>query len=231
MPRAAAPVKWSAALRILLVEDDPMIGSAVRDHAVGDGHAVDWARSLGDAEAFRDVATFELILSTSGFLTAMATRSCAPSALPDATPVIILTARDQISDWIAGLNSGADDYLVASFDLGELSARIMPSPARPAARRAGDRDRRSPRRAGDAAGRHRGHAGRPDGARVAVLERLIERPKAIVSKEQIEEALYAFGSEVESNTVEVYVSRLRKKIGQDRVVTVRGLGYRLGPAG
>ena len=64
-----------------------------------------------------------------------------------------------------------------------------------------------------------------------MLERLIERPKAIVSKEQIEEALYAFGSEVESNTIEVYVSRLRKKIGQDRVVTVRGLGYRLGPAG
>jgi len=226
-------VNWSAALRILLVEDDPMIGGAVRDHAVSDGHAVDWARSLADAEAFRDVATFGLILldlrlpdgDGNAFLRSI-------RAAHDATPVIILTARDQISDRIAGLNSGADDYLVKPFDLGELSARIHA-----VARRA--RQRAEPViEVGDLrvepAIRQVSIGDTPvdlTAREWAVLERLIERPKAIVSKEQIEEALYAFGSEVESNTVEVYVSRLRKKIGQERVVTVRGLGYRLGPGG
>ncbi|MCB1149361.1 MAG: response regulator transcription factor [Chlamydiia bacterium] len=218
-------------MRILLVEDDSLIGNAVRDHVVADGHAVDWARTLADARAFREVAAFELVLldlrlpDGDGNTLLKEIR-----AARDATPIIILTALDQISDRIAGLNAGADDYMTKPFDLGELSARIHA-----VVRRA--QQRASPVIAlGDLsvepATRKVSIAGAPvdlTAREWAVLERLVQRPQAIVSKEQIEEALYAFGSEVESNTVEVYVSRLRKKIGQERVVTVRGLGYRLGP--
>lgn len=216
-------------MRILLVEDDPLIGGAVRDHAAAEGHAVDWARNLADAAAYRDVAEFGLILldlrlpDGDGNTFLKAIRSAR-----DATPVIILTARDQISDRIAGLNNGADDYLVKPFDLGELAARIHA-----VARRA----RQQPEPVLALGDLHVEPATRQvslggtlldlTAREWAVLERLVQRPGAIVSKEQIEEALYAFGSEVESNTVEVYVSRLRKKIGPERVATVRGLGYRL----
>lgn len=220
-------------MRILLVEDDKVIGGAVRDHAVADGHAVDWARTLAEASAYTDVAKFGLILldlrladgDGNAFLKAIRGRK-------DFTPIIILTARDQISDRIEGLNNGADDYLVKPFDLGELSARIhavarryeqRPTPIieigdlriEPALRRI-----------------TRGNLDVELTAREwAVFGRLLLRPGAIVSKAQIEEDLYAFGSEVESNTVEVYVSRLRKKIGSSRITTVRGLGYRLAGKG
>src|SRR5690606_12499340 len=145
------------------------------------------------------------------------------------TPVIILTAHDQISDRIEGLNSGADDYLVKPFNLGELGARMLAVSRRYAGAavpvlEAGPltiqlADRRVLRE------------GEPvdlSSREWAVLARLAARPDAIVSKSQIEEALYAFGSEIESNTVEVYVSRLRKKLGRDCVGALRGIGYRLG---
>ena len=216
-------------MRILLIEDDKAIGGAIRDHAVAEGHAVDWSLTLADAWAHEDVAEYGLILldlnlpdgSGSSFLETLRKRK-------DLTPVIILTARDQISDRIAGLNRGADDYLVKPFDLGELSARIHA-----VARRYGQVT--APVLAwGDVritpAERRIVRAGKTvelTAREWAVLDRLLLRPNAIVSKAQIEEALYAFGAEVESNTVEVYVSRLRKKLGRDHIVTARGVGYRL----
>jgi two-component system, OmpR family, response regulator len=145
------------------------------------------------------------------------------------TPVMILTARDQITDRIEGLNSGADDYLVKPFNLGELTARIMavarrysgsPQPTL----RIGDIEIDQPQRRVLIEGKDVMLTGRE----WAVLDLLVTRPGAIVSKDRIEEALYAFGSEIESNTVEVYVSRLRKKIGKDRIRTARGIGYCLG---
>lgn len=216
-------------MRILLVEDDQAIGGAVRDHASADAHAVDWATTLSQAHAFAIVAAYELVLldlqlpdgSGISYLRNMRGRA-------DTTPVIVLTARDQISDRIEGLNAGADDYLVKPFDLGELSARIH------------------------AVARRYGQHGEPQvtlgnlvivpaerrisrsGAVVeltsrewAVLDRLLSRSGALVSKLQIEDALYEFGAEIESNAVEVYVSRLRKKLGPEHIVTVRGVGYRL----
>lgn len=146
--------------------------------------------------------------------------------------MIILTARDQISDRIVGLNKGADDYLVKPFDLGELSARIHA-----VARRYGQVT--APVMAWDdlsitPAERRIVRAGKAvelTAREWAVLDRLLLRPNAIVSKGQIEEALYAFGAEVESNTVEVYVSRLRKKLGRSHIVTARGVGYRLAVQG
>jgi two-component system OmpR family response regulator len=217
-------------VRILLVEDDDTIGSAVRDHIGAGAHAIDWVKTLTDATEATATVHYGLILldlqlpdgSGLDFLKKLRRK-------PDETPVIILTAQDQISDRIAGLNTGADDYLVKPFNLGELSARILAVARRyggspqPTVRFA-DLEINQPQRRVLVGGKDVVLTGRE----WAVLDLLVARPGAIVSKDQIEEALYAFGSEIESNTVEVYVSRLRKKIGRDRIRTARGVGYCLG---
>lgn len=217
-------------MRILLVEDDDTIGSAVRDHIAAGPHAVDWVKNLADADEVTNAVQYGLILldlqlpdgSGVDFLKKLRRR-------PDETPVMILTARDQISDRIEGLNSGADDYLVKPFNLGELTARILAVARRytgnpqPTIRFA-DLEIDQPQRRVRLEGKDVVLTGRE----WAVLDLLVARPGAIVSKDKIEEALYSFGSEIESNTVEVYVSRLRKKIGRDRIRTARGVGYCLG---
>jgi two-component system OmpR family response regulator len=217
-------------VRILLVEDDRMIGEAVRDHVAASHHAVDWVKNLADADAASGPVEYGLILldlqlpdgSGVDFLRRIRARDIR-------TPVIILTARDQISDRIEGLNAGADDYLVKPFNLGELEARIM------AVARRYDANPHPILHIGDIQIDRPQHRLSVEGAAViltsrewAVLDLLTARPGAIVSKDRIEEALYAFGSEIESNTVEVYVSRLRKKIGKERIRTARGIGYTLG---
>nr|WP_210278949.1 MULTISPECIES: response regulator transcription factor [unclassified Rhizobium] len=213
-----------------MVEDDDTIGSAVRDHIAAGPHAVDWVRNLTDADEVTSAVQYGLVLldlqlpdgSGIDFLKRLRRR-------PDETPVIILTARDQISDRIEGLNSGADDYLVKPFNLGELTARILAVARRytgspqPTIRFA-DLEIDQPQRRVRLEGKDVVLTGRE----WAVLDLLVARPGAIVSKDKIEEALYAFGSEIESNTVEVYISRLRKKIGRDRIRTARGVGYCLG---
>ena len=216
-------------MRILLIEDDEALGGAVRDHAAAEGHAVDWMSLLGDgAEAARAVA-YDLVLldlqlpdgSGLDFLRALRRGG-------SAVPVIVLTARDRISDRIAGLNAGADDYLVKPFDLAELSARIAA-----VSRRYGGRP--NPmldlgRVQVDLAARTVLVEGAPvdlSAREWAGFAELARRPGILVPKERIEDALYAFGAEVESNTVEVYVSRLRRKLGRDAIATMRGMGYRL----
>jgi two-component system OmpR family response regulator len=217
-------------LRILLIEDDELIGGAVRDHIAATTHAIDWVKSIADAQEVTSSVNYGLILldlqlpdgGGIEFLQKLRRR-------PDTTPVIILTARDQISDRIEGLNSGADDYLVKPFNLGELSARIMAVARRYAGSpqptiRIDDLEIDQPQRRVNVSGKDVVLTRRE----WAVLDLLVARPGANVSKDQIEEALYAFGSEIESNTVEVYVSRLRKKIGKERIRTARGVGYCLG---
>ena len=217
-------------MRILLVEDDDTLGSAVRDHIAASVHAVDWVRNLGDAESAVNSVHYGLILldlqlpDGTGIDFLKRLRKNAKE-----TPVIILTARDQISDRIEGLNSGADDYLVKPFNLGELSARIMAVARRYSGSpqpmlKIGDLEVDQTQRRLIVSGKDVVLTGRE----WAVLDLLVARPGAMVSKDQVEEALYAFGSEIESNTVEVYVSRLRKKIGRDRIRTARGVGYSLG---
>ncbi|HTJ59017.1 MAG TPA: response regulator transcription factor [Devosiaceae bacterium] len=216
-------------MRILLIEDDASLGEAVRDHVAADGHAVDWARRLDEAEDARAGVDFDLILldlnlpdgAGLSFLKDLRKRR-------ELTPVIILTAMDQISWRIEGLNAGADDYLVKPFDLSELSARLAavgrryvgnPNPLVHLGDWEIDVAYRSVTRDGIAA--------EVTAREWAVLERLLRHPGAIVSKGQLEDMLYQFGAEVESNAVEVYVSRLRRKLGQDLIATVRGLGYRI----
>ncbi|MGB4828032.1 MAG: response regulator transcription factor [Paracoccaceae bacterium] len=219
-------------MRILLVEDDDVLGSAVRDQIAADGHSVDWATRLDAARDATAVAVYDLVLLDLmlpdgrglHFLRALRGRG-------DVTPVIILTALDQVSDRIDGLNSGADDYLVKPFDLAELSARIgsvarrysgNPNPIITHDTLEIDLAARSIRKQGQPVTLT---------AREWVLfEAFLARPGQLLSKKQLEERLYSFEAEVESNTVEVHVSRLRKKLGAAIIETERGLGYRLGRA-
>ena len=147
------------------------------------------------------------------------------------TPVIILTALDQISDRIEGLNAGADDYLVKPFDLAELSARIG-SVARRYAGNPNPIVTHGPLEI-DLAARSIHRHGRPvtlTAREWALFEAFLSRPGQLLSKATLEDKLYAFGAEIESNTIEVHVSRLRKKLGAEVIETERGLGYRLGRA-
>lgn len=217
-------------MRVLLIEDDEMLGDAVKTHVHRQGHAVDWAQSRDEAEASLTAASYDLVLldlrlpDGSGLDILKGLR-----AKRAEVPVIIMTAHDQVSDRIAGLNAGADDYLVKPVDLGELQARIHAVSRRygthklPALTIDGIAVYPSERRIAGADGEDIQLSSRE----WAVLDRLIARKRAIVSKAQIEEALYEFGAEVESNTVEVYVSRLRRKLGKQAIETVRGIGYRI----
>ncbi len=217
-------------MRILVVEDELLLADAISVHLTRAGHAVDCVDRLGDADAALDTTKYGLVLldlhlpDGRGLDLLKRRRKSG-----DRSPVIICTARDQVRDRIDGLNAGADDYLIKPFDLGELLARVQ------AVQRRYDLQPNPSQHIGeltiDTATHRIQHNGEdvPLTAREwALMECLIRRPGAIVSKAQLEEAIYAMGSEVESNAVEVYVSRLRKKLGARAIETVRGLGYRMG---
>jgi two-component system, OmpR family, response regulator len=202
----------------------------VRDQIAGDGQSVDWVMRLdaaGDAVrgASYDLVLLDMMLPDGrgiGFLKSLRARG-------DVTPVIILTALDQVSDRIEGLNAGADDYLVKPFDLSELSARIgsvarrytgNPNPIVTHGALEIDLAARSIRRDGKPV--------QLTAREWALFDAFLSRPGQLLSKAQLEEKLYAFDAEVESNTIEVHVSRLRKKLGPRFIETERGMGYRLG---
>lgn len=217
-------------MRILLVEDDRGLGAAVREQAASGGHAVDWALTIADAGDFLRTVAYDLVL-----LDLMLPDGRGLDLLADlrrggsVVPVIILTARDMISERIAGLNAGADDYLVKPFDLAELAARIAA-----VARRYAGNPNPFTRIAGndiDVASRRIQRDGRSvdlTAREWSLLETLLQRPGMICPKSLIEERLFDLDSDFESNAIEVYVSRLRKKLGSGIVETVRGVGYRLG---
>lgn len=214
-------------MRVLLVEDDPMIGKGVHQGLRQDGFAVDWVRDgqaaeLAAANDVYDLVVLDLGLPRKdGFEVLAALRRKGHSV-----PVLILTARDAVADRIKGLDSGADDYVVKPFDLDELSARIRAL----LRRRAGRAD--SVIRHGELTVNAATHEATLRGKDVtlsarefAVLEALLERPGAILSRAQLEERLYGWGEEVESNAVEVYIHSLRRKLGAEFIRNVRGVGY------
>ncbi|MCK6453690.1 MAG: response regulator transcription factor [Alphaproteobacteria bacterium] len=219
-------------MRVLLVEDDAILGAAVRDQIAADGHSVDWVTRLDAAadhvaSAAYDLVLLDLMLPDGRGIGFLRDRR----AKGDVTPVIILTALDQISDRIEGLNAGADDYMVKPFDLSELSARLNavarrysgnPNPLVEIGDLRIDLATRSITRAGKNVAL--------TAREWALFEALVQRPGQLLSKAQLEERLYSFSDEVESNTIEVHVSRLRKKLGHGIIETVRGVGYRLGTA-
>tara|TARA_R110000803_G_scaffold204450_1_gene270510 strand:+ start:61919 stop:62683 length:765 start_codon:yes stop_codon:yes gene_type:complete len=216
-------------MRILLVEDTEGLGEVIQGQIADEGHAVDWVKCISNAEASLSTTHYDLLLldlmlpDGSGIDLLKKIRK-----VGDTTAVIILTARDQISDRINGLNAGADDYLVKPFDLSELSARI----AAVSRRYAGNPNPKV--YIGTLEIDLTKHIISRDGIAVnltarewALLEAFIQRPGTLLSKSQLEDHLYAFGAEIESNTIEVYISRLRKKLGKEQLETVRGLGYRM----
>jgi two-component system OmpR family response regulator/two-component system response regulator QseB len=219
-------------MRLLLVEDDPMIGDTLRAALRMEGHAVDWLRDAAAATATLASERFDVVLLDLGLprgngldvLRALRARG-------DGTPVIVLTARDGPGDRVAGLDAGADDYLVKPFELDELGARIRAVHRRQAGRAA-------PRllHGGvslDPATRQVMRDGQPvllSAREYAVLELLMQRPGAVLSRAQIEDRLYGWGEEIESNAVSVYVHQLRRKLGSDFIRNMRGVGYFLAAA-
>lgn len=218
-------------MRLLLVEDDAMIGEAIREGLRREGFTVDWvydgesASQVLRTEAF-DLLLLDLGLPRKGGLEVLT----AARAHGHELPVLIITARDAVTDRVQGLDAGADDYLVKPFDLDELAARIRALLRRKSGRTA-------------PAIEHRGvilnpatHSVTRDGREVALspkefalLQLLMERPGTILSRARIEERLYGWGEEIESNAVEVHIHGLRRKLGADYILNVRGVGYRVPP--
>jgi len=220
-------------MRVLLAEDDPMIGASVRQGLRQDGFTVDWvedgiAAELALAENVHDVLVLDLGLPRKSGLDVLR----GLRRRDDRRPVLILTARDAIADRVAGLDAGADDYLTKPFELDELAARLRALLRRGAGRA-------SPLLVQgaielDPASRQVRHRGQPvalSAREFRLLEALMARPGAILSRAQLEEKLYGWNESVDSNAVEVHIHSLRKKLGADTIRNVRGVGYALGSSG
>ena len=218
-------------MRLLLAEDDTMIGEAVRAGLRRQGFAVDWVRDGLAAEQALTAEPYEACVLDLGLprkdgLAVLRELRRRGSSLP----VLVLTARDAVTSRVEGLDAGADDYLIKPFDLMELVARLRAIMRRNAGR-------------ATAVITHRGVTLDPaslevtrDGEAVqlsprefALLHALIEHPGRILSRAQLEERLYGWGEEVESNVVEVHLHTLRRKLGADFIRNVRGVGYRVVP--
>ena len=214
-------------MRVLLVEDDGMIAQGLQTALRQANYAVDWVADGKSADAALKDSVFDLVLLDLGLpqrdgldvLRAMRRRG-------GATPVIILTARDEVGQRIAGLDAGADDYIVKPFDLDEVMARM-----RSVLRRAAGR--------GDSVIQHGelrldpvSHTVERNGVPISlsahefsVLEALLQRPGAVLSRSRLEDRLYGWGEQIGSNAIEVYIHGLRRKLGNDAIRTVRGVGY------
>lgn len=214
-------------MRLLLVEDDAMIARALQDLLVKEQYAVDWAGDGVRAEAMVAAAPYDLVLLDLGLpgkdglqvLRGLRARG-------DRVPVIVATARDAVHDRIAGLDAGADDYILKPFDFKELLARIRALVRRAAGRAEGLY--RYKEIVLDPASHEASSAGRAvalSAREWAVLEPLILRPGLILSRQQLEEKLYGWNDEISSNAIEVYVHGIRRKLGSELVQNVRGLGY------
>ncbi|MGJ9419092.1 response regulator [Massilia sp. CMS3.1] len=216
-------------MRILLVEDDTSLGETILAWLRLDGHAADWVRRGDSAQTALMTHRYDCVLLDRGLpgLSGDALLAALRTA-GNPVPVILITAFNALADRVEGLDLGADDYLVKPFELEELSARI-----RAAVRRGASRASNALHHAGiglDLETRQASLHGAPvalTAREYSVLYALLLRKNGIVTRAQIEESLYGWGDEVESNAIEVYIHNLRKKFGSERIVTVRGLGYRL----
>ena len=216
-------------MRLLLVEDDPMIGESLEEGLRGERYAVDWVRDGRGAELALANDVYDLVLLDLGLPRKQGLEVLAEyRRRGGSAPVLIITARDAPPERVKGLDSGADDYLVKPFDLDELFARVRAL----LRRRVG---RTSPELVfGGLTLNPATHEASLDGRALALsarefalLHALMERPGEIVSRPALEEKLYGWNEEVGSNTVEVHIHALRKKLGGDAIKNVRGVGYKL----
>ena len=214
-------------MRLLLVEDDTMIGESVLDLLRAEHYAVDWVKDGEMAGTALRSQTYDLILLDLGLprvdgLTVL--RSL--RSRKERIPVLIATARDSVQQRIDGLDAGADDYVLKPYDLDELLARI-----RALLRRAAGRAEPVYEHKGvtiNPATREVTVGGQPvmlSAREWAVLEPLLARPGLVLSRAQLEEKLYGWKDEISSNAVEVYIHGLRKKLGAELIQNVRGVGY------
>jgi len=217
-------------VRILLVEDDRMIGESVRAALHQDGNAVDWVRDGDSASTTIATEQFDMVLLDLGLpardgVDVLRRMRQAGSLVP----VIILSARDGLRERIAGLDAGADDYLVKPFELEELTARMRAVMRRRAGRAAAaievgairfDPTSKEVTRNGVAVAL--------SAREYALLEALLVRPGAILSRAQLEDRLYGWNEAIESNAISVYIHQLRQKLGADFIRNVRGVGYFVG---
>jgi len=216
-------------VRLLLVEDDPMIGESLEEGLRGERHAVDWARDGRAAELALETGSYDLVLldlglpGKEGLEVLAAYRRRGGKA-----PVLIVTARDATRERIAGLDAGADDYLVKPFDLDELYARV-----RAVLRRSAGRSSPQLSFGGvtlDPATHEAARDGLPlhlSAREFALLQALMDRPGVVVSRAALEEKLYGWNEEIGSNTVEVHIHSLRRKLGAEFIKNVRGVGYKV----
>lgn len=214
-------------MRILLLEDDLPLGQGIKAGLEQESHAVDWVTTCHAADDATKVQNYDAIildLSLPDGDGIDILRKIRSANLP--TPVIILTARDKIESRVGGLDSGADDYLTKPFDLNELCARL-----RAISRRKGNTVPPLISAHGlvlDPASLRASIDGNPvilGPKEFRILQKLIEKSGQIVSKEALEDTLYSWGHEVESNAIEVHMHRIRKKLGREIIRTVRGSGY------
>jgi two-component system response regulator QseB len=227
--KSVGEIVHTIAMRLLLVEDDSMIGAAAQQGLRHEGHGVDWVRDgreaeLAAANGVYDLVLLDLGLPRKGGLALLREWR----ARGNDTPVLIITARDAVSDRVAGLDAGADDYLVKPFDLDELSARVRAV----LRRRSGRAD--SVVKVGPLELDVTARRAKWNGAEVALsareyalVEALADRPGAYMSRAQLEERLYGWGEEVSSNAVEVHIHALRRKLAPGFIRNTRGLGYTL----
>jgi DNA-binding response OmpR family regulator len=221
------PAYAPQAMNILLIEDDPMIGASVCQALRSDGMTVDWLRSGEGVDAHLKANSYEAMLLDLGLPRRDGIdilRSL--RAVQNPLPVMVITARDTVSDRINGLDAGADDYLVKPFDLDELTARL-----RALVRRANGH--RSPYYRRDAVvinceAREATLAGAPvalSAREWELLDLLLARPGTIHSRAKLEQQLYGHLGDIDSNVVEVHIHSLRRKLGAELIVNIRGVGY------
>ncbi|SDX72913.1 two-component system, OmpR family, response regulator [Collimonas sp. OK242] len=214
-------------MRLLLVEDDLMVGEAVRKGLRQDGFAVDWVQDGAAALSALAQEDYQLLLLDLGLpkkngLEVLKSLRAGGNRIP----VLILTARDAVSDRVAGLDGGADDYLVKPFDLEELAARIRALLRRQSGRAEPLIE------LGQLTLNPATHEVLMEGRQVnlsarefALLRAFLDRPGVVLSRAQLEEKMYGWDDSIESNAVEVYIHALRKKLGSNFIKNVRGIGY------
>jgi two-component system OmpR family response regulator/two-component system response regulator QseB len=214
-------------MRVLLVEDDPLLGDGLRRGLEQAGFAVDWVRDGAQALEALEAAPYAAVVldlglpALSGLMVLRRLRAGGRRV-----PVLILTARDAVDDRVTGLDAGADDYVVKPVELAELAARLR-ALIRRASGEAGPALRRGALELDPAERRvvFRGHAVELSAREFALLHALMLNAGRVLSREQLEERLYPWGREIESNAVEVHIHHLRRKLAPDVVRTVRGVGY------
>ena len=216
-------------MRLLLVEDDPMIGAGVQSGLRQEGHTVDWVRDGKAAELALASGVHEMLLLDLGLPHKSGLELLSGLRRQGLDlPVLVITARDSVADRVKGLDAGADDYLVKPFDLDELSARIRALMRRQAGR-ASPVIEHGPLSLNPAT--HEvtlnGTPVNLSGREFALLHALLEQPGMPLSRAQLEERIYGWDEEIESNAIEVYIHSLRRKLGAEWIKNVRGVGYRV----